>query len=199
MARISKILVPVDGSEGSLAAHRLALETARAFAAEIILLYVVDSSALDEICRLSGGERPQLLSEMQESGMKLLLSLSQEAQQQGVGARVDIQTGMPDEVILDEAIRQEAGLIVMGKIGRKRHRRSLLGSVTERILEASELPVLVVSPRQQCKRRPVASGGRLTEGRSRLHPGGQSGQVSRIFQFSGGENADNFLISVWRP
>jgi nucleotide-binding universal stress UspA family protein len=55
---------------------------------------------------------------------------------------------MPDEVILDEAIRQKVNLIVMGKIGRKRHRRSLLGSVTERILEAADLPVLVVSPRQ---------------------------------------------------
>lgn len=148
MAQITKILVPVDGSEASLAAHRLALEAARALGAEIILLYVVDSSALDEIVRLSGRERPHLLHEMQESGMKLLLSLSQEAQQQGIGARVDIQTGMPDEVILDEAHRHQAGLIVMGKIGRKRHRRSLLGSVTERILEATDLPVLVVTPRQ---------------------------------------------------
>jgi nucleotide-binding universal stress UspA family protein len=148
VAQISKILIPVDGSEASLAAHRLALATARAFGAEVILLYVVDASALDEIVRLSGRERPHLLREMQESGVKLLQSLSQEAQQQGVAARVDIQTGMPDEVILDEAIRQEVNLIVMGKIGRKRHRRSLLGSVTERILEAADLPVLVVSPRQ---------------------------------------------------
>jgi nucleotide-binding universal stress UspA family protein len=148
VAQISKILIPVDGSEASLAAHRLALATARVFGAEVILLYVVDASALDEIVRLSGRERPHLLREMQESGVKLLQSLSQEAQQQGVAARVDIQTGMPDEVILDEAIRQEVNLIVMGKIGRKRHRRSLLGSVTERILEAADLPVLVVSPRQ---------------------------------------------------
>jgi nucleotide-binding universal stress UspA family protein len=146
VAEITKILVPVDGSEASLAAHRLALKTARAFAAEIILLYVVDSSALDEICRLSGRERPHLLHEMQESGMKLLLSLSQEAQQQGVAAVVDIHTGMPDEVIMDEANRHQVGLIVMGKIGRKRHRRSLLGSVTERILEAADMPVLVVTP-----------------------------------------------------
>jgi nucleotide-binding universal stress UspA family protein len=146
VAHIIKILVPVDGSEASLAAHRLALKAARAFGAEVILLYVVDASALDEICRLSGRQRPHLLAEMQESGMKLLQSLSQEAQQQGVTAGVDIQTGMPDEVILDEAIRQQVGMIVMGKIGRKRHRRSLLGSVTERILEAADLPVLVVSP-----------------------------------------------------
>ena len=148
MAQITKILVPVDGSEASLAAHRLALEAARAFGAEIVLLYVVDESALDEISRLSGRERPHLLHEMQESGMKLLLSLSQEAQQQGVSAVVDIHAGMPDEVIMDEANRHQVGLIVMGKIGRKRHRRSLLGSVTERILEAADLPVLVVSPKQ---------------------------------------------------
>ena len=148
MAQITKILVPVDGSKASLAAHRLALATARAFGAEVVLLYVVDASALDEIVRLSGGERPHLMQEMEESGRKLLLSLSQEAQKQGVAVRVDIQTGMPDEVILDEAIREQVGLIVMGKIDRKRHRRSLLGSVTERILEAADLPVLVVSPRQ---------------------------------------------------
>jgi len=148
VAQITKILIPVDGSEASLTAHRLALEMARAFGAEVILLYVVDSSALDEIVRLSGRQRPHLMAEMQDSGMKLLVSLSQEAQQQGITARVDIQTGMPDEVILDEAERHQAGLIVMGKIGRKRHRRSLLGSVTERILEAADIPVLVVSPKQ---------------------------------------------------
>jgi len=149
MAHISKILIPVDGSEASLAAHRLALETARAFGAEIVLLYVVDSSALDEICRLSGRERPHLLHEMQESGMKLLTSLSQQARQMGLAAQIDIHTGIPDEVIMDEAERHQAGLIVMGKIGRKRHRRSLLGSVTERILEAADIPVLVVSPKSQ--------------------------------------------------
>ncbi len=147
MAQITKVLVPVDGSEASLAAHRLALEAARAFGAEVVLLYVVDTSVLDEISRLSGQDRPLLLAEMQESGMKLLRSLSQEAQQVGVSAQVDIHTGIPDEVIMDEANRQQAGLIVMGKIGRKRHRRSLLGSVTERILEATDIPVLVVSPR----------------------------------------------------
>jgi len=146
---ITKILVPVDGSEAALAAYRLALSTARALAAEVVLLYVVDASALDEIVRLSGRERPHLMREMQDSGMKLLQSLSQEAGQQGVTVRVEILSGMPDEVIMDEAIRQQAGLIVMGKVGRKRHRRSLLGSVTERILEASDLPVLVVSPRQE--------------------------------------------------
>jgi nucleotide-binding universal stress UspA family protein len=146
VAQIQKILVPIDGSAASLEAHRLALETAVAFGAGVILLYVVDSSALEEICRLSGGERPRLLHEMQESGMKMLMSLSHEAQKRGISATVDIHTGMPDEVIMEEASRHRVNLIVMGKIGRKGHRRSLVGSVTERVLEATEVPVLVVTP-----------------------------------------------------
>jgi nucleotide-binding universal stress UspA family protein len=146
VARIGKILVPVDGSAASLEAHRLALDLAGAFGAEIILLYVVDSSVLHELSRLSGQERPHLLHDMQESGNKLLTSLSQQARKRGVPAQVDLQEGMPDEVILQEADRHRAHLIVMGKMGRKGHRRSLLGSVTERVLEASDLPVLVVSP-----------------------------------------------------
>lgn len=146
MSPITKILVPIDGSAASLEAHRLALEAAAAFGAELILLYVVDSSALEEISRLSGRDRPRLLHDMQESGMKLLMSLSREAEKRGLAATVDIHTGMPDEVIMEEAGRLRVSLIVMGKIGRKGHRRSLLGSVTERVLEASDLPVMVVSP-----------------------------------------------------
>lgn len=146
MPHIRKILVPIDGSAGSLAAHRLALDLAGAYQAEVILLYVVDSSVLDELSRLSGQERPRLVHDMEESGRSLLSSLSREAQVQAVKSTVDLHHGMPDEIIMREAARHRADLIVMGKIGRKGHRRSLVGSVTERVLEASELPVLVVSP-----------------------------------------------------
>ena len=73
------------------------------------------------------GSARYLMQEMQESGLKLLQSLSREAQKIGVSIQTDIHTGIPDEVIIDEANRYQAGLIVMGKIGRKRHRRSLLG------------------------------------------------------------------------
>jgi nucleotide-binding universal stress UspA family protein len=146
MTHIAKILVPIDGSEASRAAHRLALDLAAAYHAELILLYVVDSSVLEELSRLSGQERPRLIHDMEESGTSLLTSLSRESPTQGVKATLDLHHGMPDEIILREAARHQVNLIVMGKVGRKGHRRSLLGSVTERVLEASDLPVLVVSP-----------------------------------------------------
>jgi nucleotide-binding universal stress UspA family protein len=146
MPHIRKILVPIDGSEASRAAHHLALDLAGAYRAELILLYVVDSSVLEELSRLSGQERPRLIHDMEESGRSLLAALSREAQTQAVKATLDLHHGMPDEIIMREAARHQVDLIVMGKVGRKGHRRSLLGSVTERVLEASDLPVLVVSP-----------------------------------------------------
>ncbi len=146
MPRIRKILVPIDGSAASRAAHSLALDLAAAYSAELIVLYVVDSSALEELSRLSGQEKPHLIHDMEESGRSLLASLTREADTRAVETTQDLHHGMPDEVIMREAARHRADLIVMGKVGRKGHRRSLVGSVTERVLEASDLPVLVVSP-----------------------------------------------------
>lgn len=145
MPHIRKILVPIDGSAASRAAHSLALDLAAAYRAELIVLYVVDSSALEELSRLSGQEQPRLIHDMEETGRSLLASMSREAQTQGVKSTEDLHHGMPDEIIIREAARHGANLIVMGKVGRKGHRRSLVGSVTERVLEASDLPVMVVS------------------------------------------------------
>ena len=78
MPLIRKILVPIDGSEASRAAHRLALDLAGAYDAELILLYVVDSSVLEELSRLSGQEQPRLIHDMEESGHRLLASLARE-------------------------------------------------------------------------------------------------------------------------
>ncbi len=146
MPGIHKILVPIDGSAASLEAHRLALDLGATYGAEVILLYVVDSSVMAELSRLSGQDQPRLLQDMEESGKRMLTSLSREVQPRGVKVTPDLRTGSPDEIILSEAERLGATLIVMGKIGRKGHRHSLLGSVTERVLEASDLPVMVVSP-----------------------------------------------------
>lgn len=65
-------------------------------------------------------------------------------QEGGIAAEVHIQEGVPHEVILEEASHWSADLIVMGKLGRRGVSHILLGSVTERVVEFSEVPVLVV-------------------------------------------------------
>ena len=51
---------------------------------------------------------------------------------------------MPHRVLLQMAAELEADLIVMGTVGRRGPRRVLIGSVTERVIVHSPIPVLVV-------------------------------------------------------
>jgi nucleotide-binding universal stress UspA family protein len=64
-------------------------------------------------------------------------------------------TGDPREVIVETVGRLHADLIVMGTHGRRGLSRALLGSVAERIVRTSPVPVLTVS-----------LAGRANEGRS---------------------------------
>jgi nucleotide-binding universal stress UspA family protein len=59
-------------------------------------------------------------------------------------SQVIIREGVPHEVILEEASSWGADLIVMGKLGRRGIAHILLGSVAERVIEFSEIPVLIV-------------------------------------------------------
>jgi nucleotide-binding universal stress UspA family protein len=52
--------------------------------------------------------------------------------------------GRPHAVIADYAEEYDVDLIVMGSHGRSGVRRALLGSVTERTLRSTHVPVLVV-------------------------------------------------------
>lgn len=146
--RFQKIPVPLDGSKASRAAHRLALELARLNDAELILLYVVDESTLEELTRLSGHERPCLQRDLERTGKTILSAFAKESQDQGIAVQTHLRQGLPEEVIMQLAAEKQVDVIVMGKVGGKGYRRSMLGSVTERVLEASDLPVLVVSPRE---------------------------------------------------
>ncbi len=145
-SRFQKILVPLDGSKASRAAHRLAVELARLHGAELILLYVVDESTLQELVHLSGQDRPCLLRDVEKTGKAMLAAFAKESQDQGVPAQMHLLQGLPEEVIIHMAAERQVDVIVMGKVGGKGHRRSMLGPVTERVLEAADLPVMVVSP-----------------------------------------------------
>jgi nucleotide-binding universal stress UspA family protein len=58
----------------------------------------------------------------------------------------DIVEGDPASEIIASAERHKADLIVMGTNGREGLPRLFLGSVTERVVRASPVPVLTISP-----------------------------------------------------
>lgn len=139
-----RALVPVDGSESSEKAAGFALHMAAVEGSEIIGLHVVDGEMAAELARYADRPVETVLERMKKSGQGYLDDLRGRAEREGVRFRGEIRVGLPHRCILALAGEVGADLIVMGTVGRKGPRRVLLGSVTERVVEHSSVPVLVV-------------------------------------------------------
>jgi nucleotide-binding universal stress UspA family protein len=131
MGLFKKILVPVDGSRYSLNAVCLAARLGRIHGSELRVFHVIDETLLDQLARFSD---QAFLNDMRCEAHQEIVTTSQ----------VIIREGVPHEVILEEALSWGADLIVMGKLGRRGIAHILLGSVAERVIEFSEIPVLIV-------------------------------------------------------
>ncbi len=138
-----RILVPVDGSRYSRGAVRLASRLARIHHSEIILLHVLDEAVLAEISRFEDKAREAVLDDMQKTARAFLKDMSREVGTDGTKVTLALTRGIPHELILREAKRLDADLIVMGKLGKRGVSRILLGSVAERVIEFAPLPVLL--------------------------------------------------------
>jgi nucleotide-binding universal stress UspA family protein len=143
-APFRKILVATDGSPSSLKAARLAAELAHTYDAELIALHVVEEDMLPDLRRLSGKSARDARQLLSEEGRRYLRDVERVAQEQWVKTVSELRSGIPPEVLLDLAAKERVDLVVMGTVGRRGPRRRLTGSVTQRVIESSEVPVLVV-------------------------------------------------------
>ena len=139
-----KILLATDGSQSSLKAARVAVEMARAYNAELIVVHVVDDAILEEVARGFGKTAEEAGRALEENGRKYMQEVERMAKEQWVKTDLEMPHGTPHEALLKVADEKKAGLIVMGKIGRRGPRRVLMGSVTERVVDLADVPVLVV-------------------------------------------------------
>jgi nucleotide-binding universal stress UspA family protein len=150
--RLVRILVPVDGSDFSRFAAEQAARAAQAYAAELLLLHVVDEQVVEDLAQETNHDRAQQVREqLRENGQMYLRDAARFAEEYEVAHRELIGEGDPCAVICETAGAQDVDLIVMGKIGRRGARRILMGSVVRRVIESTDRPVLVVG------RRPAAA------------------------------------------
>jgi len=145
MVPFKRILVPVDGSRYSLDAVRLASRMAGFHDAELMILHVIDEFLMDQLTRLAEKKsREDIRDELKESAKGFLRDMQRQASREAVSSEIRIEEGVPHEIILQKAAGWRADLIVMGKLGRRGITKILLGSVAERVIEFSDIPVLVV-------------------------------------------------------
>ncbi|EMA56068.1 universal stress protein [Halococcus thailandensis] len=136
------ILVPTDGSSGAEAAARHALNLASAFDSEVRFLSVVDdrsySADLAGVDSLVDDQHDALV----EGATDNLRPLEDLAAETGVPFESSIEHGIPHQAIIDDADEHDIDMVAMGTHGRTGLERVLVGSVTERVVRTSNVPVL---------------------------------------------------------
>jgi nucleotide-binding universal stress UspA family protein len=140
--KIKNILVPTDGEEQSMHAAQYALTIAKMLDAQVTVIYVIDTFALDHVARATG--RENLEREIKEDGQHYINYIVGMAKKAGVRITSLIAKGRPFEQIVNLANSSNTDLIVMGASRHKGADRILIGSVAQRVIEYASCPVLVV-------------------------------------------------------
>lgn len=132
------IMVPLDTSEVSRSALPRAAELAEALGESLLLVTVADRATIEAIGELA-------YSEGDDPADVLELNLRSRARNVNVPAETDVMVGEDAAaVIVDRADGADVSMIVMATHGRTGITRWRLGSVAERVVRASTVPVLVV-------------------------------------------------------
>ena len=136
----SEILVPTDGSPASDAAIEHALDLADRYGARLHALYVVDGGAYSSL--EAGAE--VVVEAMESEGEKATGRVADAAADAGVECVTATTSGTAYRSIHEYVDEHGIDMIVMGTHGRQGLDRYLLGSVTERVVRTSDVPVLTV-------------------------------------------------------
>lgn len=134
------ILVPTDGSAGSVKATEHAIDLAEKYGASIHALYVVNVGRLEGMSLNVAGSIDQL----EEEGEGYVGDVVDAADDAGLEATSAIELGQPAETIIEYADESGSDLIVIGSQGRGGLSRRLLGSVTEQVVRLATVPVHTV-------------------------------------------------------
>jgi nucleotide-binding universal stress UspA family protein len=137
------ILVAIDGSEHGAAALRTAAQLAREEHARLTVVTAVPPAPAYTQLTAAGvaalGDAAHLLG---EAGARMIRQI--EAVPEDVSVTSLVVAGQPAKVILDRLRQGRHDLLVMGTRGHGRVGSALLGSVSQAVLRAAQVPVLVV-------------------------------------------------------
>ncbi len=148
---LQKILIATDGSKHSERASEAGIEMARLFQGSITALNVIDPSKvygpMGDIMlssKLANDLIEGVRSSLRSQGEAATQRVVERATLAGVLARSLVIEGNPAEEIMKLAREESMDLIVLGSIGVTGLEKFLLGSVAEKVVRNSKVPVLVV-------------------------------------------------------
>ncbi|MHA1909467.1 MAG: universal stress protein [Candidatus Thorarchaeota archaeon] len=142
--RANKVMLAVDGSEGSARAATVAFEVAEMTKSKVFIIYVIPTSVVNQFSLMSDADAEEVLEKYEGKGNKLLDGYKGAADDYKLEVELILDKGSPSDRIIQQAKENEVDLIVIGSQGMSGSLRSGVGSSTERVVLGSEVPVLVV-------------------------------------------------------
>jgi nucleotide-binding universal stress UspA family protein len=139
------IVVPTDGSENALRAADHAIDVAAHTGATVHALSVVDATRLGPFTPVDI-EVSEVKSSLRSQAEEATEAVVERCRSAGVDCVAAIRIGVPNESILDYSDEVGADLLVVGTHGRTGLPRAVLGSVAERVVRTSDVPVMTVGP-----------------------------------------------------
>jgi len=133
------ILLPFDDSDGAAEVLHHAAEIANWADATVRLLYVADTNR-DSVTVVEG----QTVDVLEREGRDIVEEAEKTLETLGVSCRTDVVQGNPAPTIAEYAEEYDQDLIVMPTHGREGLSRYVVGSVAEKVVRLSSVPVLSV-------------------------------------------------------
>jgi len=142
MGVYERILVPTDGSTETRRAVQHAVELAADQGATVYAVYVVNTASFASIGTEATADGVSDL--LVEEGDAAIDDVADLAAEHDVPVERVLLDGTPSREIVRYAEENDIDLVVMGTHGRGGIDRLLLGSVAEKVVRASHVPVLTV-------------------------------------------------------
>lgn len=144
--QIRKILVPTDFSECSTEAFNLAAELAKQLGARLVVLHALDLAPFERARTVGPSfDLPAVLSALERDTERELDAFA--GAHPGLVDRRILAHAAPVDAIVEAIESEKPDLVAIGTHGRRGFSRAVFGSVAEKIVRLSPVPVLTVKPK----------------------------------------------------
>lgn len=141
---IKKVLVPIDFSDYSKSALKYAVNFAKSFNADIILVYVVEPIIYPPDFSMGQIAMPSINTEWDDRAKDELAKLAKNEITGVNSVKTIIKTGKPFVEIIETAKEENADLIIIATHGHSGVEHILFGSTAEKVVRKAPCPVLTL-------------------------------------------------------
>ncbi|ALK06260.1 MAG: universal stress protein [Methanosarcina sp. 795] len=137
-----KIMIATDGSVCSRIAASRGIELARLSGGTVYAVYVVSTEYFSSMA--VDFDRERMYEALRKEGCKAVSYINEIGELKNVNVETVLLEGHPADELIRFAEEEKMDIIVMGMIGRTGLDRLILGSVAEKVIRHSKVPVMVV-------------------------------------------------------